>query len=347
MSSGGADGVRKHRARQEIHAERDKLLKRADKKNDVSRFLPNDSKDRARAILITSGLGVLGQLPYLTMILLWFFVYHDSFVQTFTMLAVLVAVGLLFLIGSTRRALGKERPWMWWFGSIWLQATVVGTTVGFFLYFRDLAYYWKYQEMRTYTNIAAAQDSSAFGDGSMFLFTEDSSLDTMRAVGFKSRWTGDIYCVAPVVDVTMSQADEIFYWAVGDNCCPQRAEFLCDDAGDYTTRSALKVLQPEDVVRPFMTWAVRGSTYDHFIEAVRMQEATYGDISALSPTLVKWTKDPVGYKNAFFNNAQTVCIWVSVVYELLVLVGCYFIAWRLIPKQKHEGVIRHTQATTS
>jgi len=100
------------------------------------------------------------------------------------------------------------------------------------------------------------------------------------------------------------------------------------------------VLQPEDVVRPFMQWAVRGATYPHYIEAVKMQEATYADIAAPTPTLVRWTKDPIAFKNSFYNNAKNACIQVSLVYWAAVLVGSYFAAWKLIPKQKHEGVIR-------
>merc|ERR1719181_266254 len=81
----------------------------------------------------------------------------------------------------------------------------------------------------------------------MLLWTEDTRLDPMRAVGFKSRWTGQTYCAAPIVDSTMNSANDINYWAVGENCCSARAEFHCDDAADPTTRSALVLLEPEDV----------------------------------------------------------------------------------------------------
>merc|ERR1719401_352709 len=137
--------------------------------------------------------------PYALVLVTWFFVFHQSLLQALVTFAGLAAAGMFLCVASTKRATGKERPWLMWFGGVWLQALVVGTVVGFFLYFRDLAYYWKYSEMRTYTNIAAAQDASAFGDGSMFLFTEDTRLDPMRSIGYRSRWDGQTYCVGPII----------------------------------------------------------------------------------------------------------------------------------------------------
>lgn len=335
------DAHRNHRARQEVHSERDKLLKKADKRIDLGRFMPSDGKDRARALVIAAPMAVLGMCPYVVMVLLWFLVWYKSVAETGIAFASMAVVGVLCCVGSSPRMLGKDRPWLWWFGAVWLQALLVGLLVGFFLYFRDLAYYWKYEEMPTYTNVAAAQDASAFGDGSMFLFAEDSRIDAKRAVGFKSRWTGQTYCVAPVTDVTMNQASDIYYWAVGDNCCSPRAEFLCDDAADGTTRSALRVLEPEDVARPFMRWAVRGANYPKYIEAVRLQEATYFTKAATRPTLLYWTKDPIAFKDSFYNSARDLCVQVSLAYFALVATGAYLVAWRLVPQQKSEGAIRH------
>eukprot|EP00405_Crypthecodinium_cohnii_P010461 CAMPEP_0206425582 /NCGR_PEP_ID=MMETSP0324_2-20121206/3871_1 /ASSEMBLY_ACC=CAM_ASM_000836 /TAXON_ID=2866 /ORGANISM="Crypthecodinium cohnii, Strain Seligo" /LENGTH=245 /DNA_ID=CAMNT_0053890379 /DNA_START=414 /DNA_END=1147 /DNA_ORIENTATION=- len=238
-----------------------------------------------------------------------------------------VLVGLFLVMGSTRRALGKERPWMWWLGAIWLQAFAIGCLVGFFVYFRHLAYYWKYEEMRTYTNVAAAQDASAFGDGSMFLFTTDTRLDVMRSVGYRSRWSGTTLCVAPLVDVTMNQGDSIQYFAVGgEDCCSARAGFLCDDAGDSTTRTALRVLEPEEVARSFMSWAVRDSAYGKYMDAVRLQEATYATKSTDQPTLVVWTKDPITLKNSYYSTAKSIAIQVAVAYYVMLSVGIYQLA---------------------
>lgn len=345
MTAGGYHTmVRNSLARDLVHGERDKLVTGAEQRTDgkeLRRFSAGaDGKDRARALVIAAGMSVFGMVPYALMLVTWFFVFHQSLLQAVVTFAGLAAAGMFFCVASTKRATGKDRPWLRWFGGVWLQALVVGAVVGFFIYFRDLAYFWKYSEMRTYTNIAAAQDASAFGDGSMFLFTEDTRLDALRAVGFKSRWSGDTFCAAPLVDVTMNQASEVNYWAVGRNCCGARAEFLCGDAGDSATRSALRVLEPEDVARPFMRWAVRRTSFPDYMEAVRLEEATYATKSAARPALVEWTRDPVSLRNSFYDQARETCVRVSLTYFACVAVAAYLIAWRLVPQKRPEGVLR-------
>jgi len=342
MERAPPDLVRQHRARAEVHTERDRLLRRADKNVDLQKFMPSDGKDRARAILLTLGLVAASMVGYVVMMLMWFFVYHDSLAQTVVALIFLLILSVIMCLASTRRALGKERPWLWWLGLLFGLSTLVSLVAGFFLYFRFLCYYWKYAEMRTYTNVAAAQDSSAFSDGSMYLFTEDTRLDPMRAVGYRSRWTGSTYCVAPIVDSTMNNGNDIYYWAIGTDCCNTRAEFHCDDAEDFTARSALVVLEPEDIVRPFMQWAVRGAAYPHYKDAVALQEATFFTKAARSPKLVFWTSNPVAMKDAFYSGARTRCVYVTAIYTPLVAVFTYWISWRLIPKQRREPVIRQS-----
>lgn len=339
---GPVDHVRHHRAKAEVSNERDRLLKRADKRIDIQRFLPSDGKDRERALLITLALVVPGMIGFVVMILVWFYVYRDSLANSAVAFVSLVIFSVLCAVLSTKKAMGKDRPWLWWIGALNIMGTMVALVIGFFLYFRFLCYYWKYNEMRTYTNVAAAQDGSAFKDGNMILFTQDTQLDAQRSVGYKSRWTGHTYCAAPIVDSTMSNGADISYWAIGVDCCTPRAEFHCDDAGDFSTRSALIVLEPEDVVRPFMRWAVRGASYPHYKEAIKLQEATYFTKASRSPTLLYWSRDPIAKKDEFYETAKKICIWLSIVYTVLIVGFTYRISWRLLPKQRREGVIRKT-----
>merc|ERR1719374_318864 len=108
----------------------------------------------------------------------------------------------------------------------------IGGLVGFFVYYQDLVYYERYQELETYTNVGASQSTVEYNDAGAILFTDDTRLDTMRAVGFQSRWNGNIYCVAPIVDGSMGTTTEISWWAVGLDCCNPRQDFRCDDAQD-------------------------------------------------------------------------------------------------------------------
>lgn len=344
MVQGIVDHVRHSRAREEVHTERDRLLKQAGKSEKTkSKTLTQDtSKDRARAMVFSAILTFPGMIGYVVILMTWFFVYHESLSHTIAVFILLLAVCAGLCSFSDRKALGRNRLWLWWGAALAAQAALVAFVLGFFLYFRLLCYYWKYAEMRTYTNVAAAQDPAAFIDGSMILFTEDTHIDPMRAVGFKSRWTGQTYCVAPIVDSTMSTGDDIKYWAVGEECCPPRGGFSCDDAEDFSTRTALVVLEPEDVVRPFMKWAVKGSSYHHFKDAIAMQESTYFTRAASHTQFVYWTKDPIVLKESFFKKAKDNCTVFSLVYFLIFLTFSYFISWRLILKQQSASVPGNT-----
>lgn len=331
---------RQFRAKRAIASERDRLLKKADSNINVSKYLPSDSKDQARAFVITAMLAGVGVLPYFATVGLWFYVYHNSFVATVCVTAALLIICAMLCVGSFKRTLGKDRPQMWWLGVVGAQATIVGTMLGFFCYFHYLAYYWKYQEMRTYTNVAGAQSTAAFGDASMFLFTEDTQVDPSRAVGFKSKWSGSTFCAAPIIDSTMNQGADIHFWAVGEGCCNARGHFKCDDAGDFSTRSGLVVLEPADIVRPFMKWAVRDAAYPKFKDAIALSEAQYLVRASPEPMLVRWTKEPIAMKDSFWWSAKSLYTTFSVVYCLLAVAFCYSVSWQLIPKQKREGVIR-------
>merc|ERR1719181_504836 len=180
------------------------------------------------------------------MMIMWFKVYRKSFGwSVFMVLVSLAAAALITVLGLKKK---QERMWIVFMGFLALLMIFVGIVFGFFMYYRHLVYYLRYQEMRTYSNVGGSQSAAGFNDGSMFLFTQDTRLDVMRSVGFRSRWTGETYCVAPVVDSTMTAANPVNWWAIGSNCCLARGEFVCDDAEDPKTMSALVVLEPEDVV---------------------------------------------------------------------------------------------------
>lgn len=337
------DQARAFRAKKDIHNERDSLLTHADRRIDIQKYLPDDGKDRARAVLLTLLLFIAPLFSYTTVILAWFFVYHSSLVRFCALFACCLALSGAAVAHSYKSISGKERKWLRWLGVFSAQAAVVALILGFFVYFRNLVFYWHYQEMRTYTNVAAAQDDEAFKDGSMFLFTEDSRLDTQRAVGFKSRWTGETYCVAPVVDMTMSAIDPIYYWAIGSNCCAARADFHCSDSKDPTTRSALVALQPGEIVKPWMRWATIGSDYSRYLEAVQLEAATYVTQAAENPTFMFWSRDPVALKDSFYNNGVDLAVKASFTFLPLLLIGIFFVSWTLIPPQRLEGVIRYTK----
>lgn len=329
------DSVRHTRAKGEIRTERDRLVKHGDKKIQAS---PGhvDSKIRPKILLYALGLTIVVMIPYLVMLAMWFFVFHASFSQTLGVFVVFVIVSSILVVASYPGTLGKERPHLWWIGMGIALSTLVALVAGFVLYYHYLAYHYKYKEMLSYTNVAAAQNAEAFSDGAMYLWTEDTHLDTLRAVGYKSKWTGETYCAAPIVDSSMAEGDDIWYWAIGINCCAQRAEFHCNDASDLSTRSALVALEPKDVVRSWMQWAVKGAEFFHFADAIKLEEAAYYTKAAPKPKLVYWSKDPEALKNTFYSVPSGIATTVSIVYLVLAFIASYVICryYMLKPKDK-------------
>lgn len=335
------DHVRHHRARQALASNNDKLLKRAEKKIDYEPY-KKDGKELIRAFLWGTSIALAAVTAFVIMIVVWFDLYYKSFSGAVVIFLVLLGAGAFMAVLANPKVTGRDRPWLFYISALFVLSAFVGLVAGFFIYFGDLVYYYRYDDMRTYTNVGASQSSYAFGDGGMLLWSEDTRLDPMRSVGYKSRWDGQTYCVAPVVDSTMTNANPIYYWAVGINCCSARASFTCNDAADLSTRSALVVLEPEDIVRPWMRWAVAGSAYKKFERAIKLDEATYYTKAANEGVrLVKWSKDPVSMKDDLFDNAKSNAITVSLVYFLVFLWPlCLFLGWRLTNLEKKKPYLR-------
>lgn len=259
------------------------------------------------------------------MMLVWFKVYRYSFLWSILIAVLcLIAVIVISVVGLKRK---NERMWVVFMGALSGVMIVTGIVFGFFMYYRHLVYYLRYQEMRTYSNVGGSQPATSFNDGSMFLFTQDTRLDVMRSVGFKSRWTGETYCVAPVVDSTMTAANAINFWSIGENCCLARGDFVCGDAEDPKTMSALVVLEPEDVVRPFMKWAVAGASYPRYIRSIHLQEAAYATRAAQNIKLLYWVKDPIAKMNSFYDEAKDTTVWTGVCLWIAILFVSYFLCY--------------------
>lgn len=305
----------------------DKMLGEAAKlKGTLMKWVREDEKAKAWAAIHAIIMSFVCIAFFLAMLFMWFVVWHKSFGwSVFIFLACLAVSGGICIYGARNR---DQRAWIIIMGCLCALVTCVGLVFGFFMYFKFLVYYERYQEMRTYSNVGGSQPVSQFNDGSMFLFTQDTRLDVMRSVGYKSRWTGEVYCVAPVVDSTMTNADNINFWAVGSNCCLARGEFVCNDAQDPKTMSALVVLEPEDVVRPFMKWAVAGSVYPRYERSIKLQEAAYATRQARKIKMLYWVKDPIAKQNSFLYDARNIAVWFTICFWIFLLIVSYVICYK-------------------
>jgi len=324
----------------------DKLMGEATKvKGVMAKWMRLDEQAKAWAVIHGVIMSFVSIFFFIVMLTMWFRVYHNSFGWSVAILLLcLVASAGIAWWGSKR---GPQRRWIVFLGCLCALMTFVGLIFGFFMYFKFLVYYQKYLELRTYSNVGGSQGATGFNDASMFLFTQDTRLDVMRSVGYKSRWTGKTYCVAPVVDSTMTNANPINFWAVGEGCCLARGEYMCDDAHDPKTMSALVVLEPEDVVRPFMRWAVSGSVYPRYERSIKLQEASYAVRAAKRIKMLYWVKDPIAKQNSFYNEAKinailsTVILWFCLLFFSVVF--CYI--YRPIPTRHDKRLADPTQAT--
>lgn len=302
---------------------RDGFMKKEGKK--FMKWVLKEEQDKAWAVMHALLCTFIALCFFIMMCITWFHFYHKSFAASVGIfLGLLVLAGLIILVGSGNGIISyKQRKWVVCLGIVCIVVTVLGCVFGFIMYFQYLAYYYRYMEMRTYTNVGAVQPVTAFNDGDMFLFTQDTRLDVMRSIGHRSKYSGNDMCVAPLVDSTMSNVNYINFWAAGDNCCLARSQFMCDDAKDPTTMSALVMLEPDEVVRPFMRWAVRSSVYPRYINAIKQQEAAYATRAADKIRLVYWVKDPIAKRDSFYYDARTKAYWFTFFLGLALLVITY------------------------
>lgn len=318
-----SDVSRLARAREALSNEGDALLKKGEKALKWYDNVPKDKKEKIKGILKVAGIMATAGAFYTTMMLMWFLVWHLSITWTVIVLALMVVACFVMCIMGVVR--GSRLTF--WIGLLTFEAVVVSVVCGFFCYYGELVYFYKYEELRTYTNVGASQSTTQFSDAGMFLYTEDSKLDAARAVGYASRWHGGTFCVAPITDSTMSNADNINYWAVGRDCCSPRGTFQCNDAQDQSTRSALIMLEPEEIVRSSMTWAVSNSLMDVYMNAIRLQEANFFTQSAPSPKLVYWSRDPIQMKDDYYHRAVVTCVVVSSIFFVLLLAESYVVVY--------------------
>lgn len=318
-----------------LGADRDKMLQMGNKFREEKR----DETHAARLLLMTVMLLAAAVGSYCLMMHAWFHVLHYSSMRFGIIVLFLLGLGCGCTGGSYKRVMGKDSLTMRVVGVLVLQATLLALVFGFHLYVQHLVFYFKYQEMRTYTNVAAAQQSGGFRDGSMFLFTEDSHLDSMRGVGYQSRWTGNTYCVAPIIDPTMTEANLISFWAVGENCCGKRASFRCDSGEDYFVRTGLALLRADEIVRPWMSWATSGDIYDYYLEAIKLQEAEYVTQANKKPILLRWISNPIALKDSYFQ-AATTSLWnLSLAYVLVLTAICFVTSRWLMSKRLSRGQV--------
>lgn len=317
---------RYNRAREALNNEGDSMLRRSEKALAAEDGMPKDKKEKIKAVLICLAMIFIPATFYFVLVMCWFLVWHSSMVWMFIPLV----LELLAIITLCIYALFKHQRSFFWCGVLCLEAVIVGSILGFFAYYSELCFFYKYKELRAYTNVGASQTVQQFSDAGQFLFTEDTRLDPARGVGMASKWFGGTFCVAPIVDSTMGSADGINYWAVGQDCCTSRGTFFCDSARDSSSKTALVMLKPDQVARPWMTWAVATDYFPTYDNAIKLETANYLTQAASPKMLVVWTNDPPSFIDGYYNAAVVKCLIVSAIFGVLLSIQAYVVSFMFL-----------------
>jgi hypothetical protein len=251
-------------------------------------------------------------------------------------LVMLILFVILFCCVIIATLADAKKKWVKYLGLLCFLAAIFGFASGWYNHYKNMVYYYTYNSLRKYTNVAGSEPPAEFGDAGMVLFTGDTHIDTTRAVGYKNAADGgNMYCVAPIMDSHQGGADPITFWAVGVNCCEPRAHFVCDDAGDGGAKSGLLLLDKEFLVPEDMEWAIEGmgEARSAFEEPMRLEQAAFGTVAAKQTTLVRWAKDPNKFKDEYKHKGMKVILYGVATYAVISLALALFVSWTLKPKR--------------
>lgn len=208
-------------------------------------------------------------------------------------------------------------------------ALLLALIVGFFLYYHHMVYFYRYRDLRRHTNVAGSQAAEPFADAGMVMFTEDTKVDSSRAIGYLSIQAKATLCLAPIVDSSSTPSDPVSFFAVGKNCCGWRGNFECGEVGNAAARGGMLLLDPSTLSdSPALEWIMADPTMsDGFQDAIALEKASYGTIVADKPRFVRWTLDPVDYMNGYWWASFWYCFLSSILFCVTLTVYVY----------KHQG----------
>lgn len=292
---------------------RDPLLTAADKKIQAADEIRNGENKQLRVVR-TSFLTIVPTIFFIVTVLTVSTVWAHSIIKVFGYLAGQIVVCAVFFMSAGR---SPDLRWRIDLAKIALAFIFFGFLEGLYIFYQHEIYYYAYKDMPTYTNIAASQPPSQFSDAGVIMFSADTAIDVTRAVGYKAADSqGKTLCVAPIVDSTMGLTDPISFFAIGEDCCPMRGDFFCDDAKDGSTRTGWLMLDPASIANPALQGVLTSLRSDlersGYDKAIEMQHAAFSTIPAEGNRLLRWTKDPEKHMEKYNDDATEVFVLASI-----------------------------------
>jgi len=254
----------------------------------------------------TAGLLLMVMLPWMmfsVIMVLFTFCYHHFSIIVWLLVIICTMMAVMFFVISPRN---KKGPMYMYLGFLCTLAIMLGIILGLYNHYEFMMTYWSYNEYRVYTDVLPSEPAAAHADAGTMVFTEDSRVDTTKALGYKA---GKVFCVAPILDDT--QSTRVEYWAAGIDCCSQRADFNCDDAWNPKAKSGVVVIDNGSPVT---------SNFDMYMKAVHQAEAAYGVVAAKKPIFVRWVADPVKVETEYWTWGIGFLVCCSAIYLLVSIV---------------------------
>jgi len=186
-------------------------------------------------------------------VILFIFVYHESRMLVWAIMAACFFLGLLLIATGV----GQSKSVHLAVGLLCLAAPGIGACIGIWIYENYALTYWHLRLGTTYRNVSPTSPGSDYNDAVILTFTQDAFVDTQRTVGYME--AGIVYCVAPVSTNLVSNTPQ--YWAAGRDCCDERSDFHCGDTHIKEAKSGMRILD--------------GNDRDRYRTAVRMAESVY------------------------------------------------------------------------
>lgn len=253
--------------------------------------------------LTTAGLTFCPLLVFVVISILFTFAYHRFYDIVWIVVLFCIVLSLMPLaFGGNRKTVA-----FLFLGLLCLVATIAASACGMYNYHENMFAYWSYLNDGVYTNLLPSEPADSHKDAGKIFFSDDAKVDTSKAVGFKD---GPVYCVAPVLDDV--PIAKVQYWAVGQDCCSQRADFNCDDSWSPKAHSGVVILESNE-------WLP--SHRDKYMQGVKLAEATFDIISAKDPVFVRWVAEPETVQDDYWRSGVGFLVAAAVIY---LFVSCTF-----------------------
>jgi len=211
-----------------------------------------------------------------------------------------VAVLMILPLGICLSEVIGRHPSARWHFLLAVVSVVLATIVGTWNYQEHWGLFLLAASGRTYKDVAATSPAIAHLDAGQIWFDDKAVVDDSSAIGYKEHKYA--YCVAPVMGEANQK--EIQYWAVGLDCCDDRAGFRCDDATDLSNKGGLVVprvgaggsgwdedgvssliyVPPFIIFAVFLTFCV--SSYATFLQAAILGVSTAFVLCVMLPEVV-------------------------------------------------------------